>query len=555
MAFTSAGLNNNGITPYNHYIIQYDDTSFTNGLTLAQDLFQNCENDFLIMQNEWFGPEIQIATPITVRITPHVNASLCNGFTPSMNSACWDGINRIATIFVNDNASSVTSGTIRWLLVGEVTEMFMQSQGLLSQGTGWFGNGNEGSVGEGLSIFLSQQLALKQGLQVVFPNSFPANNWMKTSRTDYITSPNLSDPWGPSYTFEYAGCSLLFLYYLKDQLSFSIKDIIAAAKNNPNHNLAGIYQNLTGETDFSDFWKILQDNFPGQTPIPDAIYSPFPKLYPGWHRIGWPADNVDIGKNPDNTPICALNPENRSIWKWNGWNGTGTPDPNNWTPIGTPGNMFAATFNDFFGLAPDRKAVFRYRGNPGDWEPIGGPADAIFTDFINLYATNPDTGDLWKWNGTPFDWGDKPIGGPGSMWAGTFDNLFGLTPDKKAVFRYTGTHGNWEPIGGPADAIFTDLSNLYATNPDTGDLWKWNGTPFDWGDKPIGGPGSMFACSLYKLFGLSPDKKGIYRWSGVSGKWKKVGGPADAIFAGGSSFCALSPNIHDVWWNPDLAKI
>lgn len=90
MAFTSAGLTNNGISSSNHYIIQYDDTSFINGRTLARNLLQNCEGDFDIMQNEWFGKETQIATPITVRITPNVNSSLCNGgttdTTPSMNS-------------------------------------------------------------------------------------------------------------------------------------------------------------------------------------------------------------------------------------------------------------------------------------------------------------------------------------------------------------------------------------------------------------------------------------------------------------------------------------
>nr|WP_088325580.1 hypothetical protein [Bacillus cereus] len=254
-----------------HYTIKYDD-AYSSGQTLANNLFQHCEEDFKIMQG-WFQGVPFPATRITVTITPTS--------TPNYSgSATWNGGSNgfFVTIIVSDNVLSTTMGTIRWLLAGEVAEMFMSVQK-----KGWFGgkfvtNGNEGTVGEGLSLFLSQQLAIMKGFQVSTPNSFPANNWMTSSRLNLNQTLSYTDPHGPSNNpFEYAGLSLLFLYYLKDQLGFPINQIITNGPSNTG-NLTEVYRNLTHDANdpFPAFKQLIEKYYPGKTPIPTNMYSPFP---------------------------------------------------------------------------------------------------------------------------------------------------------------------------------------------------------------------------------------------------------------------------------------
>ncbi|PEX75848.1 hypothetical protein COK36_27195 [Bacillus cereus] len=428
------------------------------------------------------------------------------------------------------------------------------------QKKGWYGglfdpNGNEGSTGEGLSHFLAQQFEVLKGLHTGFDKFYPANNWMTSSRPNWVNKVAYED----ATDMVKAGCVVVFLYYLKDQLGYSVKDIIFHGPISSG-TLKEVFANLTGELVFGDrddeppfftFKQFIDINFPGTTTIPTNISSPFPLPYRGWYQIGGPAREVFIAKDPAETDIYATNPTTGDIWEWNQNPG------NDWTRRGGPGNMFATTLHQLFGLSVDKQGVYRYKGITDEWEQVGYPADAIFADFQNLYARNPVTGELWKFNGTPFNW--TQIGGPGSMWAGTSDNLYGLSVDKQGVYRYKGTPNEWEQVGGPAGTIFTNYYNLFATNPTTGEIYMYNGTPFNW--TRIGGPANMFATAyggpsanddpnMSSLFALSPDKQGVYRWSGYPDLWTKVGGPADAIFSGGSSICALSPETHNLMYSP-----
>ena len=258
-----------------HYTIQYDDAA-TFGVSLADYLFQHCEEDFNLMQG-WFQG-VSIPTRTTVTITPTSDSSTYR--------AQWFGSNNVfsVTIFVPNNVLPTTTSAVRWLLVAEVTEMFM-----FVQGKGWYGGkfvngGNEGTVGEGLSQFLSQQLAQIKGLPLAFTNSFPANNWMTSSRLSEPQTLNFTDPYGPNNSFINCGFYLVFLYYLKDQLGYTINQIIA---NGPTSTggITEVYRNLTGNASdpFPAFMNLINTKYPGTTSIPTNMYSPFPlETITGW---------------------------------------------------------------------------------------------------------------------------------------------------------------------------------------------------------------------------------------------------------------------------------
>ncbi len=187
--------------------------------------------------------------PVTVQIAPGAYASA--GWGPPITLKPGDG-------------SSIE--VVRYLLVSEVTEMFM-----LAQNKGWFGAGNEGSAGEGLSRFLAGQFLIASGLGVTEPGFALANSWMSTPRADYVNNIDVLDHGIDAKT----GCSILFIYYLHTQLGYSIKSIVAAGAS----ELSGVYKNLTGDPGdpFQPFKGLLDTYFPGTTTIPGGNPdNPFP---------------------------------------------------------------------------------------------------------------------------------------------------------------------------------------------------------------------------------------------------------------------------------------
>jgi hypothetical protein len=223
-----------------HYSISYDKAlSKAEGKDRADDLKAVCEKDFALMAG-WFGnTPIKYSAPFDVRIE--------NG---GGNRASWGTDEKDNLLPISPFLDSGQSlDLLRYLLVAEVTEMFMDSQD-----EGWFGEGSEGSNGEGLSLFLGKQLLLNIGSSVI-PGGI-ANLWLDSSRPDWV---NKSDPSDRSAN-EKSGCSVLFIWYLNVQLGFDINSIVAAA----DKTLAGVYKNLTKDTNdpFPDFKKILDDAFP-----------------------------------------------------------------------------------------------------------------------------------------------------------------------------------------------------------------------------------------------------------------------------------------------------
>ena len=233
MGYTTAGLANNGYTA--HYAISYDDTlSPADGVQRANGLIAACEADFVLMQGWFGGMDLVSDYPIPVQIAsgPDTGAS-------------WGDPAPISVDFGAEPTITIQPGSgqpvafLRYLLVSEVTEMFM-----LTQGRGWFypegffHGGDEGSKGEGLSRFLGAQLLRVNNLLggVAPPNYTVTSLWLNGPRQDFVAiNPDDHQP-DPT-----TGCTTLFVYYLCSQLGYGVDSIVAAA----SANLAGVYQNLT----------------------------------------------------------------------------------------------------------------------------------------------------------------------------------------------------------------------------------------------------------------------------------------------------------------------
>jgi hypothetical protein len=265
LAFTSQGLGGDppgDLTPYYHF--QYEET-------LATPEFNNVEPtrtfaaefagglDFNMMQGWFGGIALDVNLPIAVNVTPYANGASWN----------LSGGNLVITL----HPGRGDQWMVRYLLVAEMVEQFMRAQG-----KGWFGNNTEGSVGEGLSQFLAAQFVLEWGtsaqshLGALPPTNFEYSNyWLASNRLDYVSYPDRSDRGRD----EKSACSLLFIYYLHNQLNFSIEAIVAAGAP----DLVTVYQNLTGSADFpfAAFKQLLDTAFPGNKVITSGnLDNPFP---------------------------------------------------------------------------------------------------------------------------------------------------------------------------------------------------------------------------------------------------------------------------------------
>jgi hypothetical protein len=258
MAFIKTGLPNGGRTT--HYKIKYDDSlSPADGVTRANGLLAKCEQDFSLMQ-QWFGGiDLKFAYPIPVHIA---NASGGAGWSNPPGAAFVFGAPS-PTITLNPG-SGMAVDFLRYLLVSEVTEMFMTTQDKgWAESTTFFSGGDEGSKGEGLSRFLGVQFQLANGLGGVPPSNFGITSlWLNSPlRQDFVdVNPDDTNPDAVT------GCTTLFLYYLSSQLGFGIKSIVAAGAS----SLAVVHKNLTGSADgWTHFHDLVNSHYP-----PGPTYNP-----------------------------------------------------------------------------------------------------------------------------------------------------------------------------------------------------------------------------------------------------------------------------------------
>jgi hypothetical protein len=275
MAFITTGLTNGGLTT--HYQIKYDDSlSQADGRDRANALIGVCEADFTLMTNWFGGIALPYTIPYEVQISPGPGWGASWGSGPPVNLVPGDG-------------SSLD--LVRFLLVAEVTEMFM-----LQQGLGWSPlSSSEGSAGEGLSHFLATQLLISIG-SPLRPSSI-GNIWLNSPRLDFVNNVDFVDHSNDPKS----SCAVLFLYYLSTQLGFSVNSIVAAGAQ----ELSGVYQNLTGDANdpFPFFKQLLDAAYPSHTT--SAIPGPnFDDPFPVGSLSFW-VDKSTYGKDEVNDVLSS----------------------------------------------------------------------------------------------------------------------------------------------------------------------------------------------------------------------------------------------------------
>jgi hypothetical protein len=256
MAYTIAGLPNNGQTQLYH--LQYDDTlSTARGKDLTTELMHHCDDDFAILTSWFSGRHLDTSPPINVSINQVATDAAGNPKPDQYIGGKWGGWGPVPLqVTINFGDLPMGEGTpiqlARYLLVAEVSEMFMRSFALYTFGP-WFRFG-EGNKGESLSRFLSTQL-----LKGAYPGitALPtlqvgswnvSNTWLNSDRTNWLEANDEDiDPASPKI-----GCGTLFLFYLHDQLGFRIEDIINAGGG----HLSNVYENLTHDS-WTNAWPMF----------------------------------------------------------------------------------------------------------------------------------------------------------------------------------------------------------------------------------------------------------------------------------------------------------
>ena len=218
-----------------HFAFEYNNLlNSTAATALGKALADTAEQDFATM-TEWFSG----ATPQGGVIDTKINLGSGGASNDNVNN-----INLRLGATANFNLARCT-------LVAEVMEIFMA--------VNQFGWKPGDSNGEGLSqlgafTIYPDQRGLLNGPQVWLDTSVnptPTN----PSRPDFVSRP----PEATDQNFTSFGCALLFLYFLRSQLGFSMKAIVSAHAI----SLENVYLNLTKDGGgFQTFSNILEGKFP-----------------------------------------------------------------------------------------------------------------------------------------------------------------------------------------------------------------------------------------------------------------------------------------------------
>ena len=260
-SFTTTGLSNGGNSTY--YQIQYDNEITSTAAQAAFETFrENCDADFLWMQ-KYFN---YAASPWSGQLQVNIVSGVDYG--GSGTGACWDsppGSTPIALypgVSANSSSASVDPWFLRYLLVSEVVEMFMESTGSNWYGGNWSSGGDEGSAGEGLSRFFGTQLLLQvEGVASGYSGYAVANQWMNSPRNDYVNNVSPTD----NKIDPVVGCAAIFIYYLYTQLGIPIQSLTALGAN----ELSGTYSNITADSNdpFPYFKNLIDIGYPGTATI------------------------------------------------------------------------------------------------------------------------------------------------------------------------------------------------------------------------------------------------------------------------------------------------
>lgn len=225
-----------------HFEISYLTTLGKKGDTLARAILHNCERDYAALK-KFFGGLTPKRLPFVVQVTA--------GSDGASHSTCMG-----TDIQVGAN-SGRTVDVIRSLMVMEADEVFMANFG-----RGWRCGT---SSGEGLSRVLAN--AIYRGAQT--PDWVTANIWLDLkTRPNWVTRNDSTDG-----RFSSIGCSVLYLNWLRFQLRYGWREIIAAGGG----TLSATYLHLTGKrTGWEDFRAFMNAHFPPGRKYRLRTDNPFP---------------------------------------------------------------------------------------------------------------------------------------------------------------------------------------------------------------------------------------------------------------------------------------
>ncbi len=209
-----------------HFQVKHK-SDVTTGSTLGQAVLATCEADYHRLA-DWFSGITPGGLPFKVTIQ--------NGSNGASHAGCS------ATGLLCDAFSGNDADLVRMLVVAEEDEVFMSN----------FGHGWDcgASNGEALSRILAAE---------IYPNSqtrfWTGASWLDSNRPNFINSTDPTDT-----NFVSIGCGTLFINYLRNQLGFSISQIIAGG----GATFKQTYKNLTRDNGnpFPVFADLLQSKFP-----------------------------------------------------------------------------------------------------------------------------------------------------------------------------------------------------------------------------------------------------------------------------------------------------
>ena len=230
-----------------HFQVSVDSGLGATGATIADALLATCEHDFTTLQG-YFGGIAPASLPFHVIVT--------SGGSGASHATC-------AATALSIGAKSGPVAFMRSLVIAEEDEVFQASFG-----HGWdcgFSNG------EGLSRVLANDM-----VPGVEPKGFVSPPvWLDgpsdisgVLREDWISNTDQTDT-----NYFSIGCSVLFLNWMRFQLKYPWKQIIAAGAP----TLGKTYQNLTGKNDgWVAFKALIEAKFPPGKPSGVTTDNPFP---------------------------------------------------------------------------------------------------------------------------------------------------------------------------------------------------------------------------------------------------------------------------------------
>lgn len=271
MTYTQVGLPNGGST--NRFEIQYDTSlSAERGMNLATELMNHCDSDY-----QWLN--VFFPNAVVGWLGSRISIWIDNDPSQFL-SASWGGWGPVYEMHVRIAEIPVSGmravDAVRWLVIIEVSEMFMRERQVYPFND-WFGISNEGNMGESLSQVFGVEF-IRTRLEGV--KSLPGKSWSSLwldapGRPDFLQKNE--DTIAP---LPINGCGTLFLLFLRDQLGFSLNQIVAHGGN----TLADVYHNLTGDAVSNAYTRFVElvnlhypeDDRPYDPPLETAF--PVPNL-------------------------------------------------------------------------------------------------------------------------------------------------------------------------------------------------------------------------------------------------------------------------------------